>query len=296
MTVIDAAVDEAREAARRQHAKRRSKILPATLRLVGLSLVIVFAVGPLVWMVVSSFRPATQLFQSPPQLVTDGFTLEWYLEVLGRSQVLQWFTNSLTIAVSTTLLSVVFGTLGGYAISRYAFPGRNAFIGALLVSYLFPAILLLLPMYLLLSLLGLIGSIGGVVLAHLAVTLPLSIFLMRSFVDSVPRELEEAALVDGCNLFTAFLRVSLPLLRTGIATTCLFSFILSWDEYLFSSAIAQGEAMTVPVALAGFVTSFDIRWGAIMALSTLVTLPIVLLFAFLQRFFEKGLTTGSVKG
>lgn len=296
MKAAEAVINRGTEADSRERAKRRSKILPVALRLVGLALVIVFAVGPLVWMIISSFRPADQLFQSPPALVSQGFTLEWYLEVLGRSQVLQWFGNSLAIALSTTVLSVVFGTLGGYAISRYAFPGRRAFIGALLVSYLFPAILLLLPMYLLLSLLGLIGSIGGVVLAHLAVTLPLSIFLMRSFVDSVPRELEEAALVDGCNLFTAFMRVSLPLLRTGIATTCLFSFILSWDEYLFSSAIAQGDAMTVPVALAGFVTSFDIRWGAIMALSTLVTLPIVLLFSFLQRFFEKGLTTGSVKG
>lgn len=222
--------------------------------------------------------------------------MDWYREVFVGSDVVHWFTNSFTIAVLVTVLSVVMGTLGGYAITRFVFPGRRVFMGALLMSYLFPAILLLIPMYLLLSYLHLIGTIAGVVLAHLAITLPLSIFLMASFANSVPRELEEAALIDGLGLLGAFLRVAVPLMRTGIATTCLFAFILSWDEYLFSSAIAQGKAVTVPVALAGFVTSFDIRWGAIMALSTLVTLPIVLLFAFLQRFFEKGLTMGSVKG
>ncbi len=266
------------------------------LRIAGLALLVVFAVGPLIWMVLSSVRPATELFQSPPQVIPSGFTTDWYAEVFERSDVLLWFSNSLTVALLTTVLSVVLGTLGGYAISRFVFPGKRPFMAALLMSYLFPAILLLLPMYLLLSTLGLIGTVAGVVLAHLAITLPLSIFLMASFASAVPRELEEAALVDGMGIFGAFIRVAVPLMRTGIATTCLFAFILSWDEYLFASAIAQGRAVTVPVALAGFVTSFDIRWGAIMALSTLVTLPIVLLFAFLQRYFEKGLTTGSVKG
>jgi ABC-type glycerol-3-phosphate transport system permease component len=280
----------------RRRRRSQGDVAADMWRIAGLSLVVLFAVGPLIWMVASSLRPADQLFQSPPQLFATGFTLDWYTEVLGRSDVILWFTNSLTVAVLTTVLSVVLGTLGGYAISRFVFPGKRPFMGALLMSYLFPAILLLLPMYLLLSTLGLIGTVAGVVLAHLAITLPLSIFLMASFASAVPRELEEAALVDGLGLFGAFRRVAVPLMRTGIATTCLFAFILSWDEYLFASAIAQGQAVTVPVALAGFVTSFDIRWGAIMALSTLVTLPIVLLFAFLQRYFEKGLTTGSVKG
>lgn len=276
--------------------RSRLRVFPTMGRVIGLSAVAFFAIGPLCWMVASSFRPETELFQDPPQLISSGITLDWYREVFVGSEVLKWFNNSFTIAVLVTVLSVVMGTLGGYAITRFIFPGRRVFMGALLMSYLFPAILLLIPMYLLLSYLNLIGTIAGVVLAHLAITLPLSIFLMASFANSVPRELEEAALIDGLGLFGAFLRVAIPLMRTGIATTCLFAFILSWDEYLFSSAIAQGKAITVPVALAGFVTSFDIRWGAIMALSTLVSLPIVLLFGFLERYFEKGLTMGSVKG
>lgn len=276
--------------------RRSATIAPTVGRLVGLALVVFFAVGPLLWMVTSSVRPAADLFRDPPVVFSGELTLDWYAEVFGRSDVVLWFTNSFVIALLTTVLSVVLGTLGGYAITRFVFPGRRPFMAALLMSYLFPAILLLLPMYLLLSMLGLIGTIAGVVLAHLAITLPLSIFLMASFASAVPRELEEAALIDGTGLFGAFIRISVPLMRTGIATTCLFAFILSWDEYLFASAIAQGRAVTVPVALAGFVTSFDIRWGAIMALSTLVTLPIVLLFAFLQRYFEKGITAGSVKG
>jgi ABC-type glycerol-3-phosphate transport system permease component len=119
---------------------------------------------------------------------------------------------------------------------------------------------------------------------------------MKSFVEAVPRDLEDAGRVDGLGYFGSFLRITLPLLRTGLATTAMFAFILSWDEFLLASVISQGDTVTAPVGMAGLVTSFDIRWGTIMALSTLVTIPVVVLFLALQRYFEKGLTAGGVKG
>jgi len=272
------------------------RVVGAVFGGLGTLALVVFAVFPLLWMLISSFRPATELFVSPPSLLPSGFTLEWYAEALGGSDVLRWFANSLVIAVVTSLISCTVGTLAGYAVARFVFPGRRFFLVLLTAAYLFPAILLLMPLYLMLANYRLVGTLPAIVLAHLVITLPLATWLMRSFAAGVPRELEEAALVDGCGPFGAFWRVTLPLLRTGLATTALFSFILSWDEYLFASTLSNGATATVPVGIQTFVSSFDVRWGAIMALGILVTVPVVVLFVSLQRHFEKGITTGAVKG
>lgn len=257
---------------------------------------VVFAVFPQLWMLISSLRPATELFVSPPTLIPSGFTLEWYVEAFAGSNALRWFGNSLIVAVATSLISCTVGTLAGYALARFVYPGRKWLMLLLTSAYLFPAILLLMPLYLMLANYRLVGTLPAIVLAHLLITLPLSMWLMKSFVEAVPRELEEAALVDGCGPFRAFLKVTFPLLRTGLATTWLFSFILSWDEYLFAVTLSNGATATVPVGIQSFISSFDVRWGAIMALGTLVTVPVVVLFVFLQRYFEKGITAGGVKG
>lgn len=257
---------------------------------------VVFAVFPELWMLISSIRPATELFVSPPTLLPRGFTLEWYVEAFAGSHALRWFGNSLIVAVATSLISCTVGTLAGYALARFVYPGRKGFMLLLTSAYLFPAILLLMPLYLMLANYRLVGTLPAITLAHLLITLPLSTWLMKSFVEAIPRELEEAALVDGYGPFRAFLKITLPLLRTGLATTWLFSFILSWDEYLFAATLSNAASTTVPVGIQSFISSFDVRWGAIMALGTLVTVPVVVLFAFLQRYFEKGITAGGVKG
>lgn len=273
-----------------------ARVLPVAGRMIALALIVFFAVGPVIWMVISSLRPPEELFQRTPSLIPSHLTGRWYAEVFATSDALRWFANSLIVAVVTTIIAVATGATAGYAVSRFEFPGRRILLVGLSLAYLFPAIILLVPLYLVLSALGLVGHIAGIIVAHLTVTLPLTTWLMKSFVEGVPRELEEAAMTDGLGTFRTFITITVPLLRTGLATTAMFAFILSWDEYLFASVIAQGRSTTAPVAMAGFVTSFDIRWGAIMALSTLVTIPVVLLFFVLQRYYEKGLTAGSVKG
>lgn len=272
------------------------KVAAASGRVLALALIVLFSIGPLVWMVLSSVRPPEELFATDPSVVPGALTTEWYEELFASSDVVRWFLNSAVVAIATTLLALVIGTLAGYALARFHFPGRRLLLGALVATYLFPAILLLVPLYLLLSRFGLVGELSGLVFAHLGITLPLATWLMKSFIDAVPRELEEAARVDGCGHLRALVQVTLPLLRTGLATTALFVFILSWDEFLFASVLTQGSTRTVPVAIAGYITSFDVRWGVIMALGTLVTLPVVVLFFALQGLFEKGLMSGSVKG
>jgi ABC-type glycerol-3-phosphate transport system permease component len=271
------------------------RVAAVAARIVALVLIVLFAAGPVLWMVISSLRPAGELFESPPSLVPSAVTTAWYEEVFG-SDALRWFGNSFSVATCTTVLSLVLGTAAGYAVTRFRFPGRRILLACLGVAYLFPAILLLVPLYLVLASLGLVGELAGIIIAHLTITLPLTAWLMKSFVETVPPELEEAARVDGLGYLGSFLRVTLPLLRTGLATTATFAFILSWDEFLLASVISQGDSVTAPVGMAGLVTSFDIRWGAIMALSTMVTVPVVVLYFVLQRYFEKGLTAGAVKG
>lgn len=279
-------------------SRRRTpaRVLGGILGGVATVALVAFAVFPQLWMLISSFRPPVDLFESPPTLLPTGFTLEWYVEAVVGSNALKWFANSLMVAVATSLISTTVGTLAGYALARFIYPGRKMFMLLLTSAYLFPAILLLMPLYLMLANYHLVGTLPAIVLAHLVITLPLSTWLMKSFVEGVPRELEEAALVDGCGPVRTFLTVTFPLLRTGLATTLLFSFILSWDEYLFASTLSNGSTATVPVGIQTFISSFDVRWGAIMALGSLVTVPVVVLFLFLQRYFEKGITAGGVKG
>ena len=271
-------------------------VLMRVLRQAGLLGVLVFAAGPLLWMAVSSFKPATDLFTSPPSLVPASLTGHWYVSVWTASDAPLWFFNSFTVAGATTLLNAAIGTLAAHGISRFQYPGRRAFMGLLLLGYMFPVILLLIPLYLLLESLHLLGTLAGVILAHLVMTLPFSIWLMRSFILAIPRELEQAAIIDGCSEWGAFLRVTLPLARVGLVATSLFAFVLSWNEYLLASVITGGGTRTLPVGIAGFISAYDIHWGEIMALGTLVTVPIVAGFAVVQSYFEKGLLAGGVKG
>lgn len=266
------------------------------VRQAGLIAVVAFAAAPLLWMMISSLKPPTELFTSPPLLVPTSLTGRWYISVWTASDAPRWFLNSFIVAAVTTLLNAGIGILGAHGISRFEYPGRRAFAGLLLLGYMFPAILLLIPLYLLLESIHLLGTLAGVVVAHLVMTLPFSVWLMRSFIIAIPRELEQAALIDGCSEWGAFLRVTLPLSRVGLAATSLFAFVLSWNEYLLASVITGGQTKTLPVGIAGFISAYDIHWGEIMALGTLVTVPILVGFAIVQGYFEKGLLAGGVKG
>ena len=258
---------------------------------------VLFVGFPLLWMVTSSLKTGPELFTSPPRIIPTSLTLEWYREVLLRTSAPAFFWNSLLIATATTAISITVGTLGGYSMTRFRYPGRNLFMFTSLLSYVFPAILLFVPIFVLLNSLSLIDSKTGVVLSHIVVTMPLSLWMLRSFFLSIPRELDEAAWVDGASYFQAFILVILPLALPGIFSTAVIVFIMSWNEFLFASVIGTSTAnKTLPVGISEFITSFDIRWGEIMALGTLATLPVVIFFTFIQRYFLQGVTSGAVKG
>lgn len=261
-----------------------------------LLLLVCFVGFPLLWMFVSSIKPATELFVRPPSIFPRVISFEWYKVIFMRTNAPRWFMNSFLIAFITMVLNIVISTLASYSIVRFKYPGRHVFIFGSLIGYVFPAILLLVPIYILINRLNLVGTYAGVIIPHLIQTLPFSIWLLRSFYSMIPKDLEEAAMLDGASNFGAFIRITLPLAAPGVLSTALFAFILSWNEYLFASVIATNDSVkTLPVGISTFIASFDIRWGEIMALGTITTIPVIIFFGIMQKYFVKGIIAGALK-
>lgn len=256
-----------------------------------------FIALPLLWMIISSFKPATELFTSPPQILPNNFTTHWYEVVMTSTGAATFFWNSFVVGSISTVLCLVMGIFASYAITRFDFPGKQVFLVAALITYMFPAIVLFVPIYLTLNALGLIDTHLGLVVCHTILSFPFAVWMLKSFFDTLPKEIDEAAWVDGASYFSTFVRIVLPLSLPGIFSVGIFVFVLSWNEFLFASIVmASADMKTVPVGISEFVTSFDVRWGEIMALGTLATLPVVIMFMLVQRYFLRGVLAGAVKG
>jgi ABC-type glycerol-3-phosphate transport system permease component len=268
--------------------------LASDIIFLALLLVVAF---PLIWMIVSSFKPAEELFTSPPTFLIGNPTLEWYQNLLQRSNAPIMFVNSLVIAVATMLVNMVIASLAAFSVSRFRFRGRSAVLFTALGGYVLPPIVLLVPLYEMITSLGLLDTKLGAIIPHTLLTLPFSLWLLSTFFDAIPKEFDEAAYVDGASHFAVFTRIILPLAAPGILSIGLLAFIVSWSEYLFSSVIlTSGDNKTLPVGIAEFVTGFDVRWGEIMALGVVTTVPIVVFFGLVQKYFIAGIMGGGLKG
>ena len=276
--------------------KSRAMVGSAVAYVVSL-LLVVFIGFPLLWMLVSSFKPAEQLFVSPPRLLPSTLTLDWYRNVMLQSGAPTYFRNSLVIGAATTAICLSIGTLAAYGATRFEFPGKRVFLIGALLSYVFPAIVLFVPIYMIINSLGLIDALAGVVIAHTILTFPFALWMLRSFFIAIPREIDEAAWVDGASYFLTFVAIILPLALPGVFSVGVFVFVLSWNEYLFAGVlITSGSLKTIPVGISEFITSFDVRWGEIMAVGALATMPVIALFLSVQRFFLRGVIAGAIKG
>ena len=276
--------------------KSRAMVGSAVAYVVSL-LLVVFIGFPLLWMLVSSFKPAEQLFVSPPRLLPSTLTLDWYRNVMLQSDAPTYFRNSLVIGAATTAICLSIGTLAAYGVTRFEFPGKRVFLIGALLSYVFPAIVLFVPIYMIINSLGLIDALAGVVIAHTILTFPFALWMLRSFFIAIPREIDEAAWVDGASYFMTFVAIILPLALPGVFSVGVFVFVLSWNEYLFAGVlITSGSLKTIPVGISEFITSFDVRWGEIMAVGALATMPVIALFLSVQRFFLRGVIAGAIKG
>jgi multiple sugar transport system permease protein len=263
-----------------------------------ISIFFIAVVGfPLLWMALSSIKPSTEFFTSPPTVFPHTISFEWYLEAFRNTIVVHYFLNSFIVAAGTTVIVTIMATLGAYSLTRFHYFGRKAITMAVLSAYCIPPIMLLIPLYRIVASLHQNDSLLGVIIGHTTVTFPFAIWLLISFFRNIPREIDEAALVNGASDFVVFYEIILPLSLPGVLSTGILVFILSWNEYLLSSVLISQDSMkTLTVGLANYISSTEINWGVLMALGTATTIPIVLMFSTIQKYFIEGLTTGAVKG
>ena len=253
---------------------------------------------PLVWMILTSLKPQTELFRIPPTWLPETVTFEHYWRLLTETPFLIYFRNSVVLATTTTVFVVVLGAIGAYSLVRFAYRGRETLATLVLFTYLLPSVVLIIPLYLMMVELGLSNTLASLVLAHTTFALPYALWLLRSFMEGVPEDLESAALVDGATRMGAFRDVILPQLLPGIISTALFTFILSWNEYLYALVLVNSDAvrpLTTGV-MTMLISAFNIEWSLLMAASVMMSLPLIVVFAFLQSYLTRGFGAGAVKG
>jgi multiple sugar transport system permease protein len=261
-----------------------------------LVLVVVLYAFPFAYLVLTSLKTPLETIAVPPRVLPGTWTLENYTTALSRSGVVPSFINSLSTALISTTLSLALALPAAYGISRYRTRAGRVFVMFALITRMVPPVAIGVPLVGLMTLAGLRDTPTGVALAHTTISLPLSIWLMSSFFEAVPEELEEAARVDGCSRMGALIRVVIPVVSGGVAVTAIFAFLASWNEFLFSLLLTANRAQTTPIVIANFQTQFGLDWGAMTALATLYSVPVVLVTLVLQRKIVAGLTLGAVKG
>ncbi|MFF1674777.1 carbohydrate ABC transporter permease [Streptomyces sp. NPDC058256] len=269
-------------------------------RRIFLTLLTGFVLVPVYVMVSSSLKPLQDV-QAKFQWVPSTLTIRPYIDIWSTIPLARYFVNSLIVAGAATACSVVIAVFSAYAVSRYNFRGKRVFTVTVLSTQMFPGILFLLPLFLLYVNIGnatgiaLFGSRGGLILTYLTFSLPFSIWMLIGYFDSVPRDLDEAALVDGCGPLGALFRVVVPAAIPGIIAVAVYAFMTAWGEVLFASVMTNEETRTLAVGLQGYSTLYNVYWNQIMAASLVVSVPVVAGFLLLQRFLVTGLTAGAVK-
>ena len=277
--------------------RTRTRILQKTASYAVLLVFVVITLFP-IWQIVNiSLRPGDQLLTTSLELIPSNATVQNFVKLFTERDFLRWLWNSTVVSFAVTLTGIVLASMAGYGFSRFEFVGRKAGLLSLLTTQMFPATMLLLPMYIMLIKLGLINSYLGIVIVYSATALPFCIWTMKGYYDTIPRSLEEAARIDGCSPFAAFYRVILPLAAPALMNPALFSFMTAWSEYIVAAQVLQDTQLwTLPLGLKSFESSMSTEWGLYGAASLVVMVPVVILFLSLSRWLVSGLTLGSVKG
>jgi ABC-type glycerol-3-phosphate transport system permease component len=248
-------------------------------------------------MLLSSVKTLPELYTVPPVWLPTHLTLSSYVKVLLSSNIPRYFLNSTVISLGSTGIALVLAVLASYGFARFRFPGQHILQASVLVGQLLPTATIIVPLYIALSALGLVNTYLGLILVYLILTLPLSVWMLIGYFRAIPIELEEAAIMDGASRLTVLLRILLPLSLPGIVAIVVYAFVTTWNEFIFALCFASDTSVkTLPVGLADFSSEFNTDWGAVMAASVVMTVPIALMFFAMQRLFIGGLTAGATKG
>jgi arabinogalactan oligomer/maltooligosaccharide transport system permease protein len=278
---------------------------PSTLQFwavhAGLVCVTLIVLYPVLWVLKMALEPS-QGFSMGLSPIPSEVSLENFKDVVFAEDVrgrlfLRQALNSIVVAVATSVVGVTLSATAAYALSRWRFPGKDRALGAFLVTQMFPGVVMAIPLYILLDVLGLLDAMAGLVLVYSATSVPFSVWMLKGYFDTLPVELEEAARMDGCSQWTIFTRIVLPLSRPALAVVALFSFLTAWNEFILAATfMSDPRSYTLPVVLQRYVTDYGTEWGHFAAGSILVSLPAIALFFALQKHFVAGLTAGGVKG
>jgi arabinogalactan oligomer/maltooligosaccharide transport system permease protein len=274
-----------------------SSLLQKPLSYIALIAMSIFAIYPISQIVTIALRPSDQLLSTSLAPIPKDATLANFRILLTETPFLRWVANSTLIALAVTATGVALASTAGYALSRFKFLGRSTTLNGLLVTQMFPATMLLLPLYLILIKLHLINSYLGVIIIYSATALPFCIWQLKGYYDTIPLALEEAAGIDGCTRWQSFYLVVLPLAAPAVVITALFSFMTAWNEYVVAALVLQDvKIFTLPLGLKMFQGNMSTQWGLYAAGAILVSIPVVLLFLALSRYLISGLSSGAVKG
>lgn len=266
-----------------------------------LAFLLIFSFVPMFWMFLTSIKTQFAALEYPPQWIPEAPTLNNYRRLLSPGEsfgrdFLRWLLNSVWVSTATTVLGVLIAVPAAYAFSRFRFPGRGGLFYAVLVRNMFPAVVFLMPLFIVMRNLHLVNTHWSLILTYLTFGLPLSIWLLKGFYDNIPIELEQAARIDGASRFQAFLRIIMPLSAPGIIATAIYSFIVAWNEYVYAYTFLNSrDLLTSPVGLQQFFTEFVTDWPTLMAAAFTMSVPVVVLFLVLQKHFVRALTEGAVK-
>lgn len=251
---------------------------------------------PFVWMVSVSLKPPTEPFAIPAKLWPDSPTLDNYATAF-QPEFRRYFLNSVIVSLATLAITVTLALLAAYSFTRFQMRLLSALLLGVIIAQMFPASAIIIPIYKMAKSADLLNSYGGLIIAYITVTLPVAIWMLRGFLMKIPRTLEESAAIDGATPLQAFFRIVVPLARPGIVATAVFVLVVTWQEFLFALSFTSTKEMrTLPVGVNDYIGQYGIRYGELMASSVMISLPVIVVFFFLQRHFVAGVTAGAVKG
>jgi arabinogalactan oligomer/maltooligosaccharide transport system permease protein len=282
----------------RQKARgREHRSVPASIALHGsLIVAVLISLGPVIWVLLSSIKPKNAILSTKIQLFVDP-TFENYRHVLFDTSFPRWFLNSVIVAAFTMVIGIAMSATAGYALSRFNFAGKRGLMWVFLITQMFPVAILIVPIYTIMSNLGLIDNLASLVIAYCTVAVPFCAWMMRGYFDTIPKELDEAAALDGLGPFGTFYRVILPLARPGLAVTAFYTFLTAWGEVAYAIAFIQTDKkLTLGAGLQQFVPRFNPQWDLLTPGAVLIMIPAAVVFFFAQRHLVAGLTAGGTKG
>ncbi|MEG0504804.1 MAG: carbohydrate ABC transporter permease [Raoultibacter sp.] len=260
-------------------------------------IIAIYALLPVLWGLSTSFKTEVEVYSLTPSFIPNNPTLDNYRQVFGDQDMMYYLRNTIVIAIASTIISVLVAIFGAYGFSRFVFPGRAGLLYSILFTRVLPRVCLLVPFYITLSNLKLVNTYQGLILVYLIIGMPITIWLLKGYIDALPDEVEEAAQIDGCNSLQVLFRIVVPMIAPALASISMFAFILAWNEFLFPLLIAKDTSTRpISVGLAFYIDEVGIQWGPMLAASMIMSAPAIGVFSYAQKYIIAGLSEGAVKG